>query len=235
MKIMAFEAHPDDIELSCAGTLAKYKALGHDVAIVCVTNGEVGSPTLPKEEIAAVRRKEAENSANVIGAEFFWLGYPDEFLFNNPDVRLNFIETIRRFAPDIIIATDKDNDYHPDHTTTGQIVWDTHVMTTVPNIKTKTKPCGKIADIYFMDTVAGINFLPDFYVDISDYWDQKQQMVECHKSQAEWLMDQYNASLVENAALHSRFRGYQAGCQYAEGFRKAKFFPESTDKESLLR
>ena len=60
MKVMAFEAHPDDIEHFCAGTLAKYKAAGHDVAIVCVTNGEVGSPTLPREEIAAVRKEEAQ-------------------------------------------------------------------------------------------------------------------------------------------------------------------------------
>ncbi len=235
MKIMAFCPHPDDVELSCAGTLAKYKDQGHDVAIVYVTNGEVGSPTLTKEEIAAIRKREAENSAKVIGAEFFWLGYPDEFLFNTADVRLNFIETIRQFEPDIIIAPDKDNDYHPDHTTTGQIVWDTHIMTTVPNIQTKTKPCSKIADIYYMDTLAGINFLPDFYVDISDFWNKKKMMLECHESQAEWLMDQYEASIVENAEIQSKFRGYQAGCKYAEAFRKAKFFPEKTKKHNLLK
>ena len=107
MKVMAFGAHPDDIEISCSGTLAKYKGQGHDVAIVCVTNGEVGSPTLSKEEISVIRRKEAENSAKVIGAKFFWLNYPDEFLFNVSEVRLNFIETIRQFNPDIIIAPDK--------------------------------------------------------------------------------------------------------------------------------
>lgn len=234
MKIMAFGPHPDDIELSCAGTLAKYKAQGHDVAMVCVTNGEVGSPTLPKEKIAAIRKKEAEHSAQVIDAAFFWLGYPDEFLFNTPEVRLHFIEIIRRFGPDIIIAPDKNNDYHPDHTTTGQIVWDTHVMTTVPNIKTESKPCSKIADIYYMDTLAGINFQPDFYVDISDYWPQKRQMIECHKSQAEWLFNQYGASIVENAETQTKFRGYQAGCKYAEAFKKAKFFPETVKKEGLL-
>jgi LmbE family N-acetylglucosaminyl deacetylase len=232
---MAIGPHPDDIELSCAGTLAKYKAHGHEVAIVCVTNGEVGSLTLPKEEIAAIRKQEAESSAVVIGARFFWLGYPDEFLFNTPIVRLNFIETIRRFDPDIIIAPDKDNDYHPDHTTTGQIIWDTHVMTTVPNIKTESKPCSKIADIYYMDTLAGINFQPDFYVDISEYWLRKQQMIQCHKSQAEWLLNQYGVSMVENAEIQTKFRGYQAGCKYAEAFKKAKFFPEKTGKEDLLK
>ena len=136
MRIMAFGAHPDDMELCCAGTLAKYKAAGAQVAMVVVTNGQVGSATLPKDQIAALRQREARNSAAVIGAEFFWLGYPDEFLFNTPEVRLNMIDTIRRFGPDIILAPDKDVDYHPDHTTTGQLIWDTHVMVTVPNIET---------------------------------------------------------------------------------------------------
>ena len=86
MRVMAFEGHPDDIDNVCAGTLAKYKAQGHDVAIVCVTNGEVGSPTLPKGEIAAIRKIEAENSAKIIDARFFWLGFADEFLFNGPEV-----------------------------------------------------------------------------------------------------------------------------------------------------
>ncbi|MBT9137875.1 MAG: Mycothiol S-conjugate amidase [Syntrophomonadaceae bacterium] len=62
MKIMAFGAHPDDIELLCVGTLAKYKDARHQVAIAVMTNGEVGSPTLSKPEIAAIRKKEAEKS-----------------------------------------------------------------------------------------------------------------------------------------------------------------------------
>jgi LmbE family N-acetylglucosaminyl deacetylase len=234
MKIMAFEAHPDDIDIFCSGTLAKYSALGHQVAIVCVTNGEVGSPKLPKQEIAAIRKQEAQNSAHVIGAEFFWLDYPDEFLFNTAKVRLDFIETVRKFNPDIIIAPDKDNDYHPDHTNTGQIIWDIHLMATVPNIRTETDPCSKIAEVYFMDTMAGISFIPDLYVDISNFWPQKKGMLECHRSQQEWLMNQYGATMVENAELQSRFRGYQAGCKYAEAFRMPKFYPQKNFLRDLL-
>ena len=234
MNIMAFEAHPDDIDYFCAGTLAKYKAAGHDVAIACVTNGEVGSPTLPKQEIAAVRKKEAEKSAMILGAEFFWLGYPDEFLFNTLEVRMHIIETIRQFDPDIIITLDKDNDYHPDHTATGQLIWDTHVMGTIPNIETKSPLCTKIPEIYYMDTPAGINFLPESYVDITDYWEIKEKMIKCHVSQIEWCMNQFGMSLCEDAKLLSRFRGYQAGCKYAEGFRKPRFFPQKTGSSGLL-
>src|SRR5262245_1703278 len=104
MKVLAVGAHPDDIEFLCAGTLAKYKRLGHEVAMAIATNGEVGSSTLPKAEIAAIRKKEAAASAAVIGAEFHWLGYPDEFLFNSEESRLRFIDLVRAVRPDIIIC-----------------------------------------------------------------------------------------------------------------------------------
>lgn len=233
-KIIAFAAHPDDIEFLCAGTLAKYKASGWDVGVAISTNGEVGSPTLSKSEIAAVREKEARNSAALIGAEFFWLGYPDEFLFNNKETRLRYIDIIRQFRPDIIICPDKDSDYHPDHTTTGQIIWDTHVMVTVPNIETDTPPCEKIPQIFYMDTTAGVNFKPEFYVDISDQWETKAKMIACHVSQDEWMQDQYGVTCVEFGQTQSRFRGFQAGCKYAEALRRPKFFPGSTEPDGLL-
>ncbi|MGQ9729967.1 MAG: PIG-L deacetylase family protein [Candidatus Zipacnadales bacterium] len=234
MRIMAFEAHPDDVEHFCAGTLAKYADKGHQVAIVCMTDGGCGSPDKPQEEIARIREAEARRSASLIGAELFWMGYSDGFLFNSEEVRLRVIEVIREFGPELILTLDKDNDYHPDHTMVGQVVWDTHVLITVPNIKTATPAGGMIPDIYYMDTPAGINFRPEFYVDITDYIDTKLAMVRCHASQEWWCMDQYGVSLADNAELQSRFRGYQAGCQYAEAFRKPRFFPQKTSREGLL-
>jgi LmbE family N-acetylglucosaminyl deacetylase len=234
MKIMAFGPHPDDLEFLCAGTLAKHARAGHQVAIALSTNGEVGSPTLSKGEIAAVREGEARASAEIIGARFFWMGYPDEFLFNTREVRLHYIEVIRQFRPDIILCPDKDADYHPDHTTTGQIIWDTHVMVTVPNIETQTQPCAKIPEIIYMDTIAGVNFQPEFYVDISEQWETKAAMIACHQSQETWMVNQYGVSCVEFGQTQSRFRGFQAGCRYAEGFRRPKFFPGSTRPDSLL-
>lgn len=234
MKIMAFGAHADDIEILCAGTLAKYRATGHDVAIVVMTNGEVGSPSLSKEEIATIRRAEAMKSADLIQAEFFWMNYPDGFLFNTPDVRLCVIDTIRKFDPDIIITHDKDADYHPDHTNTGQILWDTRTVVTVPNIETGTAPCSKVPTLFFMDTVAGVNFHPECYVDITQQWETKAAMLSCHQSQDEWLNDQYGVTCVEFAQTQSRFRGFQTGARYAECFRVTKFFPGSIKPHSLL-
>ena len=234
MRVMAFGAHPDDVEILCAGTLAKYARQGHAVGIAVATNGEVGSPTLSREEIAAVRHDEARKAAAIIDAEFFWMGYPDEFLYDSPEVRRHFIDVIRQFRPDIVLCPDKDHDYHPDHQRTGQIVWDTHVMSPVPNIVTAHPPCARIHEIWFYDTVAGINFQPEFYVDIADTWETKMAMLACHASQAAWLMAQYGILPNYYAETQSRFRGYQTGCTFAEAFRKARVYPSSIPKDDLL-
>jgi LmbE family N-acetylglucosaminyl deacetylase len=233
MKIMAFAPHPDD-EILCAGTLAKYKALGHEVAIVFVTNGEVGSAHHSNEEIAQIRKEEAKASAAVIGAEFYWLGFKDEFLYTDAKARLKILDVTRSFNPDIIICTDKDVDYHPDHIATGQLIWDIRVMTTVPNIPTDNPPCTQIPLIAYQDTVVGLNFLPEKYIDVSDYWEAKAAMVGCHTSQGDWMMNQYGVTHLEFVELHSRFRGLQAGCRHAEAFRFPQFFPMRSEKEGLL-
>ncbi|MBX7257608.1 MAG: PIG-L family deacetylase [Candidatus Hydrogenedentes bacterium] len=234
MRVMAFSPHPDDVEILCAGTLAKYAAQGHDVAIVYVTNGNVGSPTLPPGEIAAVRKKEAQAASALINATFFWMNYDDEFLYDSPEVRHHFIDVIRQFRPDIVLCPHKDLDYHPDHIRTGQIVWDTHVMATVPNIKTAHPPCERIHEIWFYDTVAGVNFVPEFYVDISEHWEMKARMLACHESQNEWMIAQYGVPVTHHAEIQSKFRGLQSGCAYAECFFRAKFFPSTTSKDGLL-
>lgn len=234
MKVLAVSPHPDDLEFLCVGTLAKYKRHGHEVAIAIATNGEVGSSTMSKEEIAAVRHGEAQASAAILGAEFHWLGYPDEFLFNNADSRLRFIDLVRAVRPDLILCPDPDNDYHPDHTTTGRIVWDTHVMVTVPNIVTEHAPCTKIPEIIYMDTIGGVNFIPDRYVDISADMDVKRAMLACHKSQEQWMIDMYEVTCQAMMENFSRMRGFQCGCQFAEGFRTPPLWPRSVPPEGLL-
>ena len=194
MRVMAFEAHPDDIDHFCAGTLAKYAASGADIAVVVMTDGSGGSPDRPVEEIARIREAETRASAAVIGAEVFWMGYRDAFLFNGPEIRTHAIDIIRQFRPDVILTLDRDNDYHPDHLACGQIVWDTHVLVTVPNIDTGTPPCETIPEIFYMDTPAGINFVPEFYVDTTDHWEEKKRMVLCHESQEEWCQGETTRS-----------------------------------------
>ena len=234
MKVLAIGAHPDDVEFQCAGTLAKYKRLGHQVAIAIATNGEAGSSTHSKEQIAAIRRREAEASAQVLGSEFYWMGYPDEFLFNTVETRLKFIDTVRQARPDLVICSDPDNDYHPDHTTSGQIVWDIHVMVTVPNIVTDHPPCAVIPEIVYMDTTGGVNFIPNRYVDITDDMETKRAMLACHKSQDQWLIDQYGVTCVAMMESFARTRGFQCGCQFAEGFRIPPMWPRTVAPDGLI-
>jgi LmbE family N-acetylglucosaminyl deacetylase len=231
MRVLAVGAHPDDLELLYAGTLAKYVEQGHHVSMAVATNGDAGSMTLPKEEIAAVRKAEAEAAAAVIGADFIWMGYPDGFLFSREDTRLAFLNMMRRAHPDVVI-THAPADYHPDHRATGGICWDTRIMTTIPNFKTEYPVCERIPEIFYMDTVAGINFQPEHYVDISASIELKRKMLACHKSQGWWMEAQYgmNFEFMECVAC---FRGLQYGARYAECFQTSPTWPRWC-KPSLL-
>ncbi len=225
MRVLAVGAHPDDIEILCAGALAKYALRGDHVTLAVSTNGEVGSSTVSKSEIAEIRKSEAQASAHVIGAEFIWMGYPDEFLFSNEQTRLDFLNMVRQARPDVIL-THAPGDYHPDHRTTGEILWDIRVMTTVPNIKTQAPPCEKIPEIYYFDTVAGIDFIPQYYVDISETFELKKKMLACHKSQSQWLEKQYQMSYLDFIEYTGRYRGLQCGVRFAECFQLSPTWPK---------
>jgi LmbE family N-acetylglucosaminyl deacetylase len=99
LRILAIGAHPDDLEILCAWTLAKYAAQGDHVTMAVATNGEVGSPVLAKKEIAEIRRQEALAAAAVIGADLIWINHPDEFLFSNENTRLDFLNVVRQSRP----------------------------------------------------------------------------------------------------------------------------------------
>ena len=73
MKILAIGAHPDDVEFLCAGTLALYAAQGHEIFIAIATNGNVGSPTLEKNEISVIRKKESLEACKLINAKLIWM------------------------------------------------------------------------------------------------------------------------------------------------------------------
>ncbi len=226
MRVLAIGAHPDDLELQCAGTLAKYALRGDHVTMAVAMSGDCGSATLPKREIAAIRGEEARASAAVLGAEFLVMRpYSDGFIFSTEQTRLDFLNVIRQARPDVIL-THSPNDYHPDHRMTAQIVCDVRIMITVPNIKTEALPCETLPEIYFFDTMAGIDFVPQHYVDISRTFDMKKQMLACHKSQSSWLEDQYNMTYLDFIDCVGRFRGLQCGVPYAECFQVSPTWPK---------
>jgi len=229
MNILAVGAHPDDIEVHCAGTLALYAQRGDKVTMAIATNGEVGHPNLPNEEVAKIRYEEQKQSAVVIGAEVIWMGFKDQDLFDGHETRLAFINMVRKVKPDLII-THWEQDYSSDHNTTGRIIQDINTMVTVPNIKTEYPPCENAPATIFMDTASGVGFLPEEYVDITSTFSIKQEMFSKHKSQGLWLEDQYGMGATKNkdslsTEVQDRFRGKQAGVKYAEAYRFSQRWP----------
>jgi LmbE family N-acetylglucosaminyl deacetylase len=99
-------------------------------------------------------------------------------------------------------------------------------MTTVPNIKTEAPPSTSVPEVYFFDTMAGIDFVPQHYVDISSTFDVKKKMLACHKSQSSWLEDQYQMTYLDFIDCVGRFRGLQCGVEYAECFQASPMWPK---------
>jgi LmbE family N-acetylglucosaminyl deacetylase len=160
------------------------------------------------------------------------MNYPDEFLFSTEETRLAFLDLVRQARPDAII-THAPSDYLPDHRTTGGILWDIRVMTTVPNIKTPHPPCERIPEIFYMETLAGIDFVPQHYVDISETFALKREMLACHKSQSSWLESQYGISYLEMIEVTARYRGLQCGKKYAEGLQLSPTWPKLSEGKLL--
>jgi LmbE family N-acetylglucosaminyl deacetylase len=229
LSVLAFGAHPDDLEFQIGGTLAKYARRGHKVTMAVVTNGDVGSSTLSMAEIAAIRHEEAKAAAAVIGADLVWIGYHDEFFFHTEESRRRLIDVMRAAEADVVLAHWTE-DYHPDHSFSGQAVRDARIMTAVPNIATAHPPLKAIPKLFFYDTLAGINFTPEVYVDVSDTIETKRRMLGCHASQDAWIRDIYEGTnLAEFMEVQCRFRGMQAGFRYGEGFRALETWPRAAD------
>ena len=225
MNILAIGAHPDDIETSCGGTLAKYAKLGHKVFTATATNGNVGSATLPMDEIAKIRKEEARKAAEIIGAEYICLDYDDEMFFEDRAARLAFINLVRYCKADIIL-THSPEDYNPDHELTSKIINDIAVMIPVAKIQTQAPAYDKIPIIAYFEPVHGMGFVPTEYVDITETMEIKMAMCRAHKSQVAWMSDNYKDTMADkdffdNYYTIAKYRGIQCGVEYAEGFRMA--------------
>lgn len=218
MRILAVSAHPDDLDLLCGGTLARYAADGHQVTMCNVANGDCGSLTLGRREIAEVRLNEARAAAAVIGATHHTLGVPDCHVnAADPSQQGLVVDLIRESQPNVII-THHPNDYMGDHNEVSKLLFDCSYFATVPNYRTEMGGVAPLSPIYFMDTVSGLGFNPTHFVDITEVFDRKRQMLLAHESQHAWLRDHDKSDVVDEMEVQARYRGIQCGVRYAEGF-----------------
>jgi LmbE family N-acetylglucosaminyl deacetylase len=238
MRVLAFGAHPDDLEFQMGGTLAKYAKQGHEVYMAVATNGCIGSYSHTREEIAAIRHKEAQNAADMIGAKLLWLDFEDEFLFDNKESRLKFIDAIRIARPDVMFSHEPYNDYNQDHDITGYLAFTARILSVVKLIETGHETCAKVPAYFYYTTLAIMNFISEYYVDITDTFEMKQKLFLCHDSQqGDWCRDAFGVSYMEMMESESKLLATQAGtpgCSYAEGFKLCKSWPAIAGAYKLL-
>jgi len=219
MRVLAVGAHPDDLEILCGGTLAKYAKQGHSVTMAVLTNGNVGHPEIDLPEMARIRKAEFEAAAALIGAETIWMNVDDEMSVVDLPSRLQMVDAFRQAKPDVVL-THSDKDYHVDHRNTSQLVFEAAPLSCVHNIKRDLPQLDKQPLIYHFDTLGAISFMPTEYVDITDVMELKKAMYQCHKSQDEWMRTATGFDVTDVIESVAKVRGYAAGVKYAEGFNR---------------
>jgi LmbE family N-acetylglucosaminyl deacetylase len=218
VRVLAVGAHPDDLEILCGGTLARYVRDGHEVVMCHASRGDRGSFVHTSDEIASIRDREARRAAEICGAEHETLGLSDgEIDASDPAQKRLAIDLVRSTRPDVII-THAANDYMGDHNEVSKLVFECSFHATLPLFETREKHRALVTPFYYMDTVAGLGFQPTEYVDVSDVIETKVEMLEAHATQLTWLRDHDGVDVVEQMKAVTRFRGFQCGVQYAEGF-----------------
>lgn len=173
--VAAIGAHPDDVEISIAGTLAKLRSKGYSLAVIDMTRGEMGTRGSPE-----IRAAEAAAAAKVMGAsERINLDLGDGVMENTPANRVKLIEIIRRLRPKIVFAPCWD-DLHPDHSVSGQIVRDIMYPLGFEKFPARGEPYRPGEFLFYME-----HFVrePSFVVDISHFYEHKLQAIGCYSSQ----------------------------------------------------
>ena len=237
MKILAVGCHPDDLEIGCYGTLAKYVQLGHEVSVCHVANGNLGHVEIMQEELRKIRFEEAEEAASIIGAKHYSVDCNDLYVTadDNELVR-RLAAVVRKTQPDMII-THYENDYMNDHVQTYQALMRASFAASLPHWDLDAMKAGEqvapVCPIYHMDTLSGLGFIPTEYVDISDTIEIKLKALACHRSQIDWMRDHDGIDFLDFVRCCSRVRGYQCGAAYAEGFRANINYLRMTAKRLL--
>ena len=211
MHIALIMAHPDDADIYCGGSIAAWRSMGATVTILIATDGSKGGDFDP-EELAQLRSKEATVAATVLDANLIQLDFPDGELSQSEEFASRLATEILCLQPNLLVAH-APNDYHADHraVSAGALI-----------------AASFRAPVLWVDPMMGNDFLPNYYVDITPFQDQKEQAILCHTSQGP-------EHFVEMSRVQGRFRSAQCGQLegFAEAFRHDPIHPFA-DIRSLI-
>jgi bacillithiol biosynthesis deacetylase BshB1 len=234
LDILAFGAHPDDIELSCGGTIAKEVSLGKKVGIVDLTRGELGT-----RGSAALRDKEAANASKILGVSVREnLGFADGFFINDKKHQIEIIKMLRKYQPEIVLCNALD-DRHIDHPKGSNLVSDACFLSGLIKIETslEDKQQEKWRPKLVYHYIQWKSIEPDFVVDVSGFIDKKNEAVLSYSSQFydpnsnEPESPITSKNFIDSVNYRARDLGRLIGVDYAEGFNTERYVAiESLDK-----
>ena len=231
LDILAFGAHPDDVELGCAGTILKEIALGKKVGIVDLTRGELGT-----RGSAAIRDKEANAAAKILGVIAREnLEMRDGFFVNDEKHQLEIIKMIRKYQPEIVLCNAID-DRHIDHGKGSKLVSDACFLSGLMKIETELdgeqQAAWRPKIVYHY--IQWKNIEPDFVVDITGFTEKKIESILAYGSQfydpnsKEPESPISSKNFLESLNYRSRDLGRLAGVEHAEGFTVERYVAVSS-------
>lgn len=228
LNIVCVAAHQDDIELHCLGTLIRYRKQ-RDVSItnVVISNGDKGGqfdPSLSYAEVSAVRHKEASAVAQALAGRYVCMNQVDEYIRYTDEAVNQLVDILREAKADVVFAPPP-VDYNTDHVVSSQIAFHAVMLAAVKTIHTEHPPLEQYPMTYYMEPLTGMEWQPTEYVDISDVFEQKCELLRLHASQMLNMETSGGWDLVKYAGIVGAFRGLQCGVEYAEGFKPVLAWP----------
>lgn len=226
LDILAFGAHPDDVELGCAGTLAKEIAAGKKVGIVDLTRGELGT-----RGTAQTRDEEAAEAAKILGVHVREnLNFRDGFFINDEKHQLEIIKLIRKYQPDTVLCNAV-TDRHIDHGKGSKLVSDACFLSGLSKVETELE---RVTQTHFRPKkvyhyIQWENLKPDFVVDISGFIDVKMDAVKAYKTQfydpnsKEPTTPITSKNFLDSIAYRAMDLGRLVGVAHAEGFTVERY------------
>lgn len=226
-RALAIYAHPDDADISCGGTLARWAEAGASVHVVVCTTGDKGSsdPDADPAELARTRAGEVRRAAEALGiAGPVLLGHPDGELYDERALVSELVGHVRRLRPEVVVCPDPTAVFfgqhyynHRDHRTVGWAALDAvSPAAAQPHYFPEAGPAHQVSAVLLSGTIE-----PDVWVDISPTLERKTRAVLCHGSQLSAGAEWFRAAVRQRAEEGGR----EAGVRHAEGFRRLWLVP----------